>query len=93
MNIVKFKDIIITPEESGLTQEQCDLFNEKFHGKYVHCIDWSYVIPIEEMTESDAINVSRRLVDETTIYSESASIMELSAEDVREILNKANTNG
>ena len=71
MNIIKIKDIIINPTDSGLTQDQCDLFNTKFRGKYVYCIDWCYIALLEDMTESDVITASRKLVKESDIQEES----------------------
>lgn len=71
MNIIKIKDIIINPTDSGLTQDRCDLFNTKFRGKYVYCIDWCYIALLEDMTESDVITASRKLVKESDIREES----------------------
>ena len=61
MNIVKIKDVILTPE-SGLTKEQIRVFNESFKAKYVHCLDWMWCVPVEDMNVSDAVLASTALM-------------------------------
>ena len=58
MNIVKIKDIILDTT-SGLTESQCDLFNSKFRGKYVHAVDWTFCIPLEDITNEEVVRLSR----------------------------------
>lgn len=60
MNIVKLKDIILK-EPCGLSPEKIELFNTKFKGRYVHCINWTYLVPLEEMTNEAAIELSKEL--------------------------------
>lgn len=60
MNIVKLKDIILN-ESCGLSPEKIELFNTKFKGRYVHCINWKYLIPLEEMDNEAAIKLSKEL--------------------------------
>ena len=60
MNIVKLKDIILD-ESCGLSPEKIELFNTKFKGRYVHCINWTYLVPLEEMTNEAAIELSKKL--------------------------------
>ena len=50
MNIVKFRDIIITPGETGLSQEICDLFNGKFKGRYCWNVRWTCCVSFDDMT-------------------------------------------
>lgn len=53
MNIVKFKDTIIEDE----------FFNNYLRGKYVYCINWTYIIPFSELRDnnrdSDYVVLSR----------------------------------
>ena len=65
MNIVKLKDIILD-ESCGLSPEKIELFNTKFKGRYVHCINWTYLVPLEEMANEDAITLSKELQEGTT---------------------------
>ena len=62
MNIVKFQDKIIDPTMTpGLSEEQCELFNEQFKGRYVHCLNWTHCVPMEVMTAVQAIRASQDL--------------------------------
>ena len=59
MNIVKFSDIILNEQNSvELTQEERDLFNTKFKGKYAYCVNWIYVIALEDITYQEYIDIS-----------------------------------
>ena len=59
MNIVKFKDIILNEDNSPeLPQEDRDLFNTKFKGKYAYCVNWIYVIALEDITYQEYIDIS-----------------------------------
>ena len=49
MNIIKLKDVILTPELSGLSQEICDLFNSRFKGRYCWWVRCNYCVPFEDM--------------------------------------------
>ena len=60
MNIVKLKDIILD-ESCGLSPEKIELFNTKFKGRYVHCINWTYLVPLEAMNNEAAIELSKEL--------------------------------
>ena len=60
MNIVKLKDIILD-ESCGLSPEKIELFNTQFKGRYVHCINWKYLIPLEAMDNEAAIELSKKL--------------------------------
>lgn len=60
MNIVKLKDIILD-ESCGLSPEKIELFNTQFKGRYVHCINWTYLIPLEAMDNAAAIELSKEL--------------------------------
>ena len=60
MNIVKLKDIILK-EPCGLSPEKIELFNTKFKGRYVHCINWTYLVPLEAMDNEAAIELSKEL--------------------------------
>lgn len=60
MNLVKFKDIILTEENMpDFTPEQRDLFNSKFKGKYTYVVNWEYVIALEDISEQRFIEYSR----------------------------------
>ena len=65
MNIVKLKDIILD-ESCGLSPEKIELFNTQFKGRYVHCINWTYLIPLESMDNEAAIELSKELQNGTT---------------------------
>ena len=65
MNIVKLKDIILD-ESCGLSPEKIELFNTQFKGRYVHCINWTYLIPLEAMDNETAIELSEKLQNGTT---------------------------
>ena len=59
MNIVKFKDIILNGDNSPeLAQEERDLFNTKLKGKYAYCVNWIYVIALEDITYQEYIDMS-----------------------------------
>lgn len=59
MNIVKFSDIILNEQNSAeLSQEERDLFNTKFKGKYAYCVNWMYVIALEDITYQEYIDIS-----------------------------------
>ena len=60
MNIVKLKDILLD-ESCGLSPEKIELFNTQFKGRYVHCINWTYLIPLEAMDNEAAIELSKEL--------------------------------
>lgn len=60
MNIVKLKDIILD-ESCGLSPEKIELFNTQFKGRYVHCINWTYLVPLEAMDNKTAIELSKEL--------------------------------
>ena len=60
MNIVKLKDIILD-ESCGLSSDKIELFNTQFKGRYVHCINWKYLIPLEAMDNEAAIELSKKL--------------------------------
>ena len=63
MNIVKLQDVILD-ETSGLTPRQIELFNEQFKARYVHCLNWSWCVPLESMSVTQAISASTRLIVE-----------------------------
>ena len=65
MNIVKLKDIKLD-ESCGLSSDKIDLFNAQFKGRYVHCINWTYLVPLEKMNNEDAITLSKELQEGTT---------------------------
>lgn len=60
MNIVKLQDIILD-ESCGLSPEKIELFNTQFKGRYVHCINWTYLVPLEVMDNEAAIELSKKL--------------------------------
>lgn len=60
MNIVKLKDIILD-ESCGLSPKKIELFNTHFKGRYVHCINWTYLVPLEAMDNEAAIELSKEL--------------------------------
>lgn len=47
MNLIKYKDIILDGE-SGLTPGQISIFNEHIRGKYVYCMYWYWIMPLEK---------------------------------------------
>lgn len=57
MNIIKLKDKIMTPEESGLEQELCDEFNETLKGRYAWWVQCIYIVPFDDMTAQEYIDV------------------------------------
>ena len=59
MNLVKFKDIYLTTEKCGATQEEIDWFNENLKGKYAYALNWNWVVPFSQMTVSDFVEHSR----------------------------------
>ena len=65
MNIVKLKDIILD-DSCGLSPEKIELFNTQFKGCYVHCINWTYLVPLEAMDNEAAIELSKELQKGTT---------------------------
>ena len=65
MNIIKLRDIKLD-ESCGLSPEKIELFNTQFKGRYVHCINWTYLVPLEKMNNEAAIELSKELQDGTT---------------------------
>lgn len=85
MNIVKFKDIILTEENAAqLTPEQIELFNTKFRGKFVYAVDWLLCTPIESMSEEQYIKASQDLANEDfgIIYTRVKSFQDLCKDGV-----------
>lgn len=66
MNIVKLKDIILDESSCELSTEKIELFNTQFKGRYVHCINWTYLVPLEAMDNEAAITLSKELQNSTT---------------------------
>lgn len=66
MNIVKFKDVVLTEENAPLlSQAQRELFNTKYKGKYTYAVDWLYCVLLEDMTYVQYMDASREVnVDE-----------------------------
>ena len=69
MNIVKFKDIVLTDadiEKYQLDTDQIELFNNKFKAKYTYCINWTYCVSFEDISIDQVLTVSRQpdLIDE-----------------------------
>lgn len=71
MNIIKCKDVILTPENAPeLTDEQRVLFNEKLRDRYVHVVNWRYILPLEEASNSEVSDISALLCND---YNEQSS--------------------
>ena len=49
MNIVKFKDIIL---------EDNDVFNEYYKNRYCYSINWKWLVPLDDITEEQFIELS-----------------------------------
>ena len=80
MNIVKFKDIILTEENApALTPVQRDIFNTKFRGKYTYAVDWLFNVAMEDMTQEQYVESSRSLVHEEfgNVYTRINSFQDL----------------
>lgn len=58
MNVVKFQDIILTPETSGFTPQECDLFNSEFKAKYAYVVNWKWVVPFSSLSRQEYIAAS-----------------------------------
>lgn len=86
MNIIKVKDTYLTDEFLQLTEEQRKIFNEKFRDHYVNVINWTYCIPIEQLSNlSEIIKLSQTLCkhidgDETIETIDSLSVQPVSME-------------
>jgi hypothetical protein len=66
MNIVKFRDIYLTPDIWELSGETCpytnedmDWFNENLKGKYAYALNWKWVVPFSEMNVTEFVEHSR----------------------------------
>lgn len=57
MNIIKFKDIILT-ESTGLSVDKLDLFNNELKGKYAYAINWMHIIPLDKLTQEEYVKLS-----------------------------------
>ena len=66
MNIIKLRGDIKLDESCGLSSDKIDLFNAQFKGRYVHCINWTYLVPLEKMNNEAAITLSKELQEGTT---------------------------
>lgn len=65
MNIVKFRDIVLTSELAPqLSDSQISFFNDKLKGKYAYCVNWSYVIPLDNMSNEEYVSLSKDLTKE-----------------------------
>lgn len=60
MNIAKIKDVILK-ESSVLSPEQIELFNKKYRDRYIHVVNWTYGVPIEDTTNAELVEISKRL--------------------------------
>lgn len=62
MNIIKFKDVILTPETAPLlTENQIEFFNDHLRGKYSYALNWKYAVPFEDATEAEFAQLSKEL--------------------------------
>lgn len=60
MNIVKFRDVILTEENaSQLTAEQRELFNTKLRNKYTYTVNWLYIVAMEDMSQEQYVRSSQ----------------------------------
>ena len=51
MNIIKFNDVILSAEtDPQLTQEQIDIFNDNFRGRYVYNVNMTDAVALEQMS-------------------------------------------
>lgn len=78
MNIVKFKDVILTSETAPLlTEKQIEFFNEYLKGKYSYALNWKYAVPFEDATETEIAQLSEELTlpAEVTVASLDLSIL------------------
>ena len=61
MNIVKFKDIYLTQENADqLNEEEMQLFNNWFKGRYAYVVNWTWCVPFEVMSEAEYVLVSEQ---------------------------------
>lgn len=54
MNIVKFKDTVLSSSEV-LSEEEIVLFNTKFKARYAHCINWTYCVSFDDVPTADIV--------------------------------------
>lgn len=67
MNIVKIKDIILTAENAPeLSEEQRNLFNTYFRDKYVYALNWKYLIPFDDLSGVEFVEMSEDLCKDIT---------------------------
>ena len=59
MNLIKIKDIILDTL-SGLDENNIKIFNNYLRGRYVHAVNWNYILPLEEAD----INAVKTMCDE-----------------------------
>lgn len=89
MNILKFKDIVLNNElAENLTNEQIQIFNSKFKGKYTYTINWYYCVALEDITPEQFVNLSRSQTVDEQINSYDFLIIE----DVESFIDLEKTN-
>lgn len=89
MNILKFQDIVLNNElAENLTNEQIQIFNSKFKGKYTYTINWYYCVALEDITPEQFVNLSRS----QTVDEQISSYDFLIIEDVESFIDWEKTN-
>lgn len=85
MNIVKFKDIILTAENiPSYNEDQRDFFNSKLKGKYAYAVNWNVVIALDDMSLSQYIAASK--------YNDYTEYTYLVLDDLDFVIDWENTN-
>lgn len=58
MNIVKFRDIYLGLQDSNLMISDIENFNANLRGKYAYVVNWKWVVPMSEMSETEYVDAS-----------------------------------
>lgn len=92
MNLIKIKDIILDAT-SGLNEDGVSIFNNYLRGRYVHAINWQYVLPLEEADISTVKSVCDDLVgkQENDITNVLKKYHWLPLEDVQDYIDQTTT--
>lgn len=93
MNLIKLNDIILDTS-SGLNEDNINTFNEYLRGRYVHAINWQYVIPLEELDLNSVVALCGEL-SKTTNEEEITTILSpyhwLKIDDVQLYIDQSTT--
>lgn len=70
MNIIKLKDVLLSPDNCTLAEDKIVMFNKYYKGKYVHCINWKYLIPLDEISYPEVSRISQLICEDYNVTAD-----------------------